>query len=731
MGLRRPNNGTNPNSLISFLLSSVMKLSSIRTDKHGQQYLKNYEFEAFLERIKKDTASFLISYLREETSPEAPKRYRHYHDIPQICATMELRRQVNGTLGMSAFNGVVVLEVRQLMSSAVCEAVKRVAMELPTTLATFVGSSGHEVIILVRVSRSDGTSPISEVEAEPFYAQAYHRVAQVYDATLPQSVTRMTPSLRHTFLLPLDPLPLMNPDAVPFRVGTTGETVAFDDTEAHLLTLPELRDAQEIDMSAYENYERIYRDAAKKVADHLSCDSHRDAEWYKGYVTGMATELCRSNCPEEEAVCHLWCHLTFKDEPGLTEEFVRRIVESVYEEEQVLSRSKTLKGRIEEPVMQQIIRRMENRYAFRRNTVMGYTEFRANHTWVTPWRPVTREVINTFTTDLLLAGLKLTNHDVQYYVHSTRIRDYDPIDEYLYSVGEWDGCDHIRTLAATVPTRHAKQWADWFHTWFLAMVAQWQGRDRRYGNAIVPLLISEQGMHKSAFCRALLPPELRSWGYSDNLSLSEERPVHLAMSQMLLINLDEFNRISPQKQQGFLKNILQLPSVKVKRPYATHTEEVPRLASFIATTNMADVLHDPTGSRRFLGIEVTGSIDVSQTPNYVQLFAQAQAELNNGTRYWFDDAETQLIMAHNRQFQQHSTAEQFFHEFFEAAEPADPSAQWMTVAAILMAVKNRAGSSFKMLALNSFGRTLNGILGLHHRRTRNGSEFCVKPRFQP
>ena len=41
------------------------------------------------------------------------------------------------------------------------------------------------------------------------------------------------------------------------------------------------------------------------------------------------------------------------------------------------------------------------------------------------------------------------------------------------------------------------------------------------------------------------------------------------MAQMLLINLDEFNRISPQKQQGFLKNIVQLPSVKVKRPYAS------------------------------------------------------------------------------------------------------------------------------------------------------------------
>ena len=201
------------------------------------------------------------------------------------------------------------------------------------------------------------------------------------------------------------------------------------------------------------------------------------------------------------------------------------------------------------------------------------------------------------------------------------------------------------------------------------------------------------------------------------------------MSQMLIINLDEFNRISPLKQQGFLKNILQLPSVKVKRPYSRYTVEVPRLASFIATTNMADVLHDPTGSRRFLGIEVTGSIDVSQTPNYAQLFAQAMEELDSGARYWFNEEETKVIMAHNRKFQQLSSVEQFFHEFFEPTLPEDPEAEWLSVAALMMIIKERAGASFKAPALNAFGRTLNGLPELVHRRSKNGSEYCVKRLF--
>lgn len=149
--------------------------------------------------------------------------------------------------------------------------------------------------------------------------------------------------------------------------------------------------------------------------------------------------------------------------------------------------------------------------------------------------------------------------------------------------GAWDGHDHIGDLARTVPT-DAPLWHKWFKTWLLAMVSQWQNQPSRlYGNSVAPLLISPQGYHKSTFCRQLLPDALK-WGYTDSLTLSDRRQVMLAMSQQLLINLDEFNQISPRVQQGFLKNVIQLPSIKAKRPYGTHLEELPRKASFIATS---------------------------------------------------------------------------------------------------------------------------------------------------
>jgi len=702
-----------------------MKFTSFMTSEQNKLQLGVHDAQWFMQRITRETTSHYTSgfrqFLRETTTSG---RYIHIDKIPRLCVAGKFRRTEAGDVTMKCFNGMVVLEVRELAGKEACESMKQLAMMSPSTWAAFIGASGRTVKILVRVEPLSGQLPQTEAEAEDFYKKAYHQLLPIYDGLLGCSVTRIEPHLRYAFLLPLDAQPCVNPDATPFRINTALSSPA-DSTELHLLAQPEpLRDFREADMDAFQIHQQQYAEAASLAMEQMHDVPRNTNDWWKAFVTSVLTRLCKSGMGEEEAVSIVWHHLHFRHEPGLTADFVRSVAEAVY------AGTRYRPGFRQEnssQLMRELIRRMTTRYVLRNNIIMGYPEYRPNHSWATPWKPVTDEVVNTFTTDLMLSGLNVWDRDVRRFVFSTRVPEYNPIEEYLCRCyGKWDGRDRIRALAATVPTTNPKQWAEWFHTWFLAMVAQWTGRNRRYGNAVVPLLISAQGMHKSTFCRNLLPPKLRSWGYTDNLSLAEERPVHLAMSQMLLINLDEFNRISPQKQQGFLKNILQLPSVKVKRPYAKHIEEVPRLASFIATTNMADVLTDPSGSRRFIGVEVTGDIDVSAMPNHEQLFAQAQEELEKGARYWFDDAETAVIMHHNRQFQQMPASLMFFYEYYEHGTEARGS--WQTAAAILQNLKKQAGSAFPPPALNAFGRLLNSCDGLLHKHTKYGKAYWVQHR---
>lgn len=368
---------------------------------------------------------------------------------------------------------------------------------------------------------------------------------------------------------------------------------------------------------------------------------------------------------------------------------------------------------------------LKSRYDFRYNTVMKFVEYMPKEKGWYGFQPVDPRVQKRMTLEVQLADIRVSIKDVRNFLESDYIKNYNPIDEYLFQCyDKWDGKDHIRALARTVPTANP-HWADWFYTWFLGMVDQWRGYShRQYGNSVAPLLISKQGYNKSTFCRRLLPPELQ-WGYSDNLILSEKRQVYQAMAQFMIINLDEFNQISPQVQQGFLKNLIQLPTLKYKPPYGSHVMEFPRLASFIATSNMKDILSDPSGNRRFIGVELTGPIDVSIRPNYQQLFAQALSALNNGEKSYFDAQQVKLIMKSNSQFEIIQPIDQYFLLYFELVED-EKEGEYLTAAEIFDYLKKQIGSSLKVNSLMGFGRKLANMSELKHKRFADGMKYLVK-----
>lgn len=385
-------------------------------------------------------------------------------------------------------------------------------------------------------------------------------------------------------------------------------------------------------------------------------------------------------------------------------------------------KEKGMKGSKEN--IEKMMKYLNEKYDLRYNMVMKYTEYvPKDKEWI-GFQAVEPRVQKSLTLEVQLAAINVSIKDVRNFLESNFIKNYNPVEEFLFTCYDnWDGKDHIRALARTVPTNNP-HWEDWFYTWFLAMVEQWHNRTgRQYGNSVAPLLISKQGYNKSTFCRRLIPPQLQ-WGYTDNLILSEKRQVLQAMSQCLLINLDEFNQISAKVQQGFLKNLIQLPNVKYKPPYGSHVQEFPRTASFIATSNMDDILTDPSGNRRFISIELTGPIDISVRPNYQQLFAQAEKAICNGEKTYFDAEQTALIMENNRRYQQVDPIMQCFSESFTPTEDENEGT-FMTAAAIFSELKAKYGASLEAKSLLSFGRCLKNIDGLKRKRTMKGTEYLV------
>lgn len=382
-------------------------------------------------------------------------------------------------------------------------------------------------------------------------------------------------------------------------------------------------------------------------------------------------------------------------------------------------------GKLSHDITRRLLDYLERKYEMRHNTALGCTEIRKAGS-NKPFVAADERMRNTIAIKARLDGIDVWDKDIRRYTESRFVKSFNPVEDFLNRLrGRWDGNDHIKALADCVPNDNDR-WPDWFHTWFLAMVAQWMGLDTSHGNSVAPLLISRQGYRKSTFCKRLLPEALQ-WGYNDNLVISEKQNTLRAMTQSLLINIDEFNALSAKTQDGFLKNVMQLASIKLRQPYRQQQVTLPRVASFIATANVSDVFCDPSGCRRFIAVTLMAPVRLPGHIDYDQLYAQAVAELESGRRYWFDEADTQAIMQNNVQHQQRTPAEALFFECFSVPKDLVKGA-YMTAASIFSLLRQRYGSQLRLTSLSHFGRMLANIPNLQSKHSAHGTEYFVSVR---
>ena len=714
-----------------------MKFSIVRTDKNHVVHLSIKTAEWFMERIQTDTKAGDIDKLRQYVDYFGKtKGYYKLHSIAEVYPSVELKKTDNGSLEIAAFNGLVTLHISNLLRQEDLLAVKESARQLPMTFAAFVGADGRSVEILVAVEKNGQSSTVNgqssifnlpssmtEEEMDEFYKKAYETAVSVYSGLLPQPIEAQTVSARSHFLMTLDAMPYFNPSPTPLKVTTKTITLpktltGTTSSSAGKSSIVNRQIVNSPDMSLYAVYEQMFQRAVEDALEEK--DDVVESRQWEAYLTDLVRRLCDMGVPEEEAFLHLSNHYAYRS--YYDEDTVRAIVSAVYAEQ----KPKRMEVETVSRETRRLINFLNTRYVFRYNTVMGYTEYRPNNTWLQDWQPCDENAVNGITIEARLANLDVRDKDVRRYVRSNKIRPCDPIGDYLaHASDKWDGkTDHIAMLARQVPC-DIPQWEQWFRKWFLSMVAQWMMARQEYGNSVVPLLISPQGDGKTTFCRNILPKELR-WGFLENLDVSEKRQTLQAMHNFLLINLDEFNQISPKLQEGFLKNVIQLPNVKIKRPYGKHVEEFKRYASFIATTNESSVLSDPTGNRRFICVQLTAPINTAYKPNYEALYGQAYTLImNHEEQWWFTPDEVKAIIHHNRHFEVTPPAIQYFNEYYDITTDEDDG-QWLSPTAIYDHLRSIAGSGLKANGVAAFGRYLKNIPGIQQKRITTSRVYLVR-----
>ena len=698
-------------------MNKPMKFTMIRANGEARTLtLKALTPEAMIESVKTEMKSKPVSRFRQEL-PVLESLGNGFvrqalQKLPDISIAGTWRKHGTLEMELKEYNGLVLLNVSKLANLQEVETVKRLAQSLPSTYAAFAGSTGKSVKILVRVSLPDGSLPSGIGDIARFHEQAYYLAYTTYSGVVSYHITREDPSLQQGFRMTFDPEPFFNPGAYPLKVNMD-YNITLSDKEENAVGNPLER--YEPGPDSYEEFEKRFRilvNMALKKLDSRTADT--DTELFIGAV---AKECCLAGFPQEEAIRHA-CALAVG---AMDRETVRSIYETVYEAygEKYASQPAYNKTQQMELLFHHY---MSDRYVLRYNVLKEVPEYRDNNSWSPTFRPIDERRLSKMILEARRRGIGVSERDLLRYVKSTDVPDYNPVDDYLSNLhGQWDGKDHIGALASRVKTGNPN-WDKWFRIWFRGLVAQWRGWNRQYGNSVAPVIIGRQGWRKSTFCRLLLPPEL-SFGFTDQLDFGNRRDIDLTISHYLLVNIDEFDQLTKHSQNGYLKNLLQRTDSKQRKLFTDSVNEKRRYASFIGTSNVSDLLTDPTGSRRFLCVELTARIDTVTPIDYTQLYAQAVAELDRKLPYWFTEEEVKEIMESNRAFMQMDEQEQLFSEYFRAANYGDEG-KWMSPTEILKHIRNVHDSNFNM-SLTAFGRFLKNMPDLPFRRGKNTSEYKV------
>lgn len=677
-----------------------MKFTLIRQDSgSGKEALSTCDADTLFDKLKTETKSGHITALRK-IIPLLEGSYGHYEHIdklPSIYPAVVYTRTKDGERKMKQYNGLVQLEVKHLANLSEMEFVKRQVALLPQTYSAFCGSSGRSVKIWVRFALPDGRLPVKESEAELFHVHAYWLAVKCYQPMLPFDIELKEPVLTQRCRMTLDESPYYNPDAVPFcleqPLTMPGEETFRQRKQGEKNLLSRLQPGFE----SSQTFAKIYQAALNRAL--LEMENWKRGDDLQPLLVHLAEHCFKAGIPEEEATRQTLIHYYRESD----EQLIRTTMHNLYQESKGFGKKSSITR--EQETAFQLEEFMNRRYEFRYNSVLDDLEYRQRDSIHFYFKPVDKRVRNSISICALKEGISAWDRDVDRFLNSEYVPLYNPVEEYLYETGRWDGKDRIRALAGLVPCANP-HWQELFYRWFLSMVAHWRGVDRQHGNNTSPLLVGAQGYRKSTFCRIILPPELR-FGYTDSIDFKSKQEAERYLGRFFLINIDEFDQINVS-QQGFLKHLLQKPVANLRKPYGSTICEMRRYASFIGTSNQKDLLADPSGSRRFICVEVTGAINTNVTINYKQLYAQAMDAIYKGERYWLNDEDENILKQTNREFEQTSPLEQLFHCYLSPAEEEE-SGEWMTTMQILNYLQTKTRDKLAINKVAQFGRTLQKL----------------------
>lgn len=364
---------------------------------------------------------------------------------------------------------------------------------------------------------------------------------------------------------------------------------------------------------------------------------------------------------------------------------------------------------------------------FRFNTITRFPEvkFQSSNTW----KRIDDFTLNSIVRHLKSTGLSFASKSkVGDLLESDFSKQVNPIKEYFEHLPPFTG-DPIGKLCSTVELatdplsklERSKMFRKFMEKWLIGAVAN-VFVEERCANQLCLIIAGPQGAFKSTWIKNLCPPALEPY-YVEGALDPDNKDSMLATATNFIYNLDDYFAGITSKKINEFKGLLTKNKIKVRRSYARYAEELPKICSFIASSNEAQFLHDPTGNRRFIPFEVE-RIDIkkAQSFNIDQVWAQAYSKFKEGAIYWLDKNDQVELSEYNERFEVQSNEYEILVTYLRPASANNTPEADLTNAEILTHLQDKV--SLKLSA-KKLGEALRKANFPRYQKQRNGRRSWV------
>ena len=296
-----------------------------------------------------------------------------------------------------------------------------------------------------------------------------------------------------------------------------------------------------------------------------------------------------------------------------------------------------------------------------------------------PWKPFQDRDLDTFYCRLNELGIKARQQDIKSLVYSRDFCvDYDAFNEWLDSLKPWNPDTdpdylhdfYVGHMEFNDPENEAF-YDSMMKKWHVAMVGLMLRRINE--NPLMPIFRGPQHIGKTFFVRHILPLHLRDYILEVSPSERIDKDFVITLSETPLIAFDEVSFGSAQKNDAF-KYIVTSNRSNLRDAYARFRESRERRASLIATTNDDCPIRNSDGTRRYMVVDLKGTVDLENFPlPYEGAYAQALYLFNSGFMPKPDHEESMLITQHNQPYMEPEDCAEAIQTFLKMPDGAESS----------------------------------------------------------